>query len=217
MSLKYLAGFLPLLLLSVSAWRFSQHDPAALPGQAAAALTAPAPPVAAAPLEAVVTESYQPFSMADTFVVPAGPKGLEFSPVAKALEGKKVRISGRMVRHAHDDAAIFLLTTFPLALNMVENGLADDLPQNAVHVILPVLPGMAPDWVRQPLVVYGTLSLGPRQELDGRISEVRLAADYVTAADGRTVIEPRRSIMLQPARLSAGKVKLQTLSAQKPE
>jgi hypothetical protein len=210
MKFKFLAGLFPVLLLAVSAWRFSQPQ-----------ATSPAPAVAAVPASPRLTDDqvsgYTPFDIGQTFTLPAGPKGMEFSPVAKALEGKKVRISGRMVRHAHDDAAVFLLTTFPLTLNMVENGLADDLPQNAVHVILPVLPGMAPDWVRQPLVVYGTLSLGPRQELDGRISEVRLAADFITAADGRTIIEPRRSIMLQPARLSAGKVKLQTLSAQKTE
>ena len=122
-----------------------------------------------------------------------------------------------MVRHAHDDAAVFLMTPQPMTLNMQEYGLADDLPPNAVHVILPVLPGMAPDWVRQPIVVHGRLELGSRTELDSRVSHIRLYAEQITAADGRTIIEPRRSVLLQPARLKAGKVSLNTLSATSAE
>jgi hypothetical protein len=120
-----------------------------------------------------------------------------------------------MVRQANDDPALFLLTPQPMTLNMAEFGLADDLPPQAVHVVLPVLPGQAPDWVRQPLVLYGRLELGSRQEKDGRISQTRLFADHLTAADGRTLIEPRRSVMLQPARVKSGK--LTPLSASAPE
>ena len=72
---------------------------------------------------------------------------------------------------------------------------------------------MAPDWVRQPLTVYGRLELGPREERDGRISQIRLYADHVTAADGQTLLEPRRPLILQPARLRPGKSMLPTLSA----
>lgn len=209
MSLKFIAGLLPLMLLSLSAWRFSQP----VAGEAAAGAAVAGPGL----LEAGVAEAYVPFDMERTFVLPAGPKGLEYGEEARRLAGCRVRISGSMVRHPHEDAAIFLLTSRPMVLNMQEYGLADDLPANAVHVILPVKPGMAPDWVREPLVVYGRLELGSREELDGRISQVRLIAEHVTAADGRTVIEPRRSVLRQAARVKAGKVQLQTLSALQPE
>jgi hypothetical protein len=216
MNSKLLIALIPLLLLSLSAWRFSLPDlPAGAPPHAGgASASAPAP---AAVLEYEVRESYAPFDMEHAFVRPAGPKGLEYRAETRHLEGKKVRVAGSMVRHLHDDAAVFLLTSQPMTLNMQEYGLADDLPPHAVHVILPVLPGMAPDWVRQPLVVYGTLELGSRTELDGRISHLRLAADHITAADGRTLIEPRRSILLQPSRIQSGKVKLETLSARSVE
>ena len=206
MKSKFLVGLIPVLLLAVSAWRFSRPFPAdPLPGGA------PATPAFEG------RHAYAPFDLERLFVLPAGPKGLEYSKEARLLEGKNVRIAGSMVRHAHDDAAVFLMTPQPMTLNMQEYGLADDLPPYAVHVILPVLPGMAPDWVRQPIVVHGKLELGSRTELDGRISHIRRLAEQITAADGGTLIEPRRSVLLQPARIKAGKVSLNTLSATSAE
>lgn len=212
MSLKFLAGFLPVSLLSASVWHFSKPLPQAPVADASISRSAPA-----VVLEDPVREAYAPFEMTQAFVLPAGPKGLEYSAAARALEGRKVRIAGSMVRHLHDDPAVFLLTPQAMALNMAEYGLADDLPPQAVHVILDVLPGKAPEWVRRPLVIYGRLELGPREEADGRISQFRLFADHVTAADGLTVIEPRVPILTQPARVAAGRARPPILSAHTPE
>ncbi|MDB6069424.1 MAG: hypothetical protein JWL81_595 [Verrucomicrobiales bacterium] len=205
MNLKILAGLLPLLLLSVSVWLMSKPDSQGAPSNDGTPAT-PTAEVGPSALESKIVEAYNAFDFGKIFVLPAGPKGLEYSAVARGFDGKKVRLAGSMVRHLHEDASLFILADQPMSLNVAEYGLADSLPPNAVHVILPVLPGMAPDWVRQPMVIYGTLELGPREEKDGRISQVRLHADHITAADGRTVIEPRRSILLQPARLRSGKL-----------
>ena len=213
MSLKFLAGLLPLLLLSVSVWQFSKPVSPELPPAASPGVSGTAAPV----LEPAVTEAYTLFNTGLAFVLPAGPKGLEYSAETRSLDGKKVRLTGSMVRHPHEDTSVFLLTEHPVVLNVAEYGLADSLPPNAVHVFLPVLPGMAPDWVRQPLMIYGRLELGTREEKDGRISQIRLYADHITAADGRTVIEPRRSVLLQPARVRSGRLQPHTLSALKPE
>lgn len=213
MSLKILAGLFPVLMLSVSMWLLFKPDSqgASQGAQVPAAETTPAK------LDSAAQESYAAFAFGKVFVTPAGPKGLEYSPEARALDGKKVRLAGSMVRHLHEDAAVFILTDQPMTLNVAEYGLADSLPPNAVHVILPILPGMAPDWVRQPLVVYGTLDLGPREEKDGRISQIRLHADHITAADGLTLIEPRRSVLLQPARLRSGTLKPSSLPTSNPD
>ena len=210
MSLKFLAGLVPVLLLSASVWHFSKPE-TGMPSPALAG------PEVHAALEAATINQYAPFDLGQTFVLPAGPKGLEYSAEARHLDGSNVRLSGYMVRHFHDDAAVFLLIGQPVVLNVAEYGLADSLPPNAVHVLMPILPGMAPDWVRQPLVIYGRLKLGTREEMDGRISQIRLYAEPVTAADGITVIEPRRSVLLQPARIRSGKLKPPTLSALDPE
>lgn len=210
MSWKFLAGFLPALLLSVGAWHFSKMETVELPVSAAG-------PPAPATLEAAVRAAYTPFDIGHTYVLPAGPKGLEYSALARSLDGQKVSLTGSMVRHLHEDPSVFLLAEQPMVLNVPEFGLADSLPPNAVHVLMPVLPGMAPDWVRQPLVIYGRLELGTREERDGRISQVRLYADHVTAADGSMLIEPRRSVLLQPARVRSGKLKPPALSARTPQ
>ncbi len=146
---------------------------------------------------------YAAFEFGKVFKRPAGPKGLEYTEEARVLDGKKVRMSGYMVRHWHEDASVFLFTEHPMVLNVAEYGLADDLPPDAVHVIQEVLPGRAPDWVRQELVVMGRLELGPRQEQDGRVSQVRLHAERITAADGRSVVEVRRPAALQRMRVNA--------------
>jgi hypothetical protein len=146
--------------------------------------------------------SYVPLELEEIYVKPAGPKGLELTAATQKLHGVKVRTSGQMVRHLHDDPRMFLMHPTPLTLIMSEFGLADDLPPSALHVILPDRPGWAPVWTPRPLEVYGTLELGPRQELDGRISHFRLIADHVMDAEAGTIPDLMKPIGLQPSRLT---------------
>lgn len=194
MLLKSLTGILPLLMLAGMAWWLR-----GVPREVAEVKEVPK---MIGEEEAV---GYAAFEFGKVFKRPAGPKGLEYTAEARELDGKRVRMTGYMVRHWHEDASVFLFTEHPMVLNVAEYGLADDLPPDAVHVIQEVLPGRAPDWVRQQLVVYGRLELGPRQEQDGRVSQVRLHAERVTAADGRTVVEVRRPAALQRMRVNAVK------------
>ncbi len=211
MSVKYLSGLIPLLLLCGSLWWLPWQDRKGSPDKETPSSAPPAPAPAAALTEAVAAP-YQPISFGEIFVTPAGPEGLEYTAKARRLAGQKVRLQGYMVRHAHEDAAVFLFSAEPKTLIMEEFGLADDLPPYAAHVILPLQQGMAPDWVRGALEVFGTLEIGPRAELDSRISYVRIQADHLTPAGRLDLIEPRRSIMLQPARLKSGKVSPGSLS-----
>jgi hypothetical protein len=194
MLLKSLTGILPLLMLAGMAWWLR-----GVPREVAEVKEVPK---MIGEEEAV---GYAAFEFGKVFKRPAGPKGLEYTAEARELDGKRVRMTGYMVRHWHEDASVFLFAEHPMVLNVAEYGLADDLPPDAVHVIQEVLPGRAPDWVRQQLVVYGRLELGPRQEQDGRVSQVRLHAERVTAADGRTVVEVRRPAALQRMRVNAVK------------
>jgi hypothetical protein len=194
MLLKSLTGILPLLMLAGMAWWLR-----GVPREAAEVKEVPKM------IGAEEAVGYAAFDFGKVFKRPAGPKGLEYTAEARELDGKRVRLTGYMVRHWHDDASVFLFAEHPMVLNVAEYGLADDLPPDAVHVIQEVLPGRAPDWVRQQLVVYGRLELGPRQEQDGRVSQVRLHAERVTAADGRTVVEVRRPAALQRMRVNAVK------------
>ncbi len=108
---------------------------------------------------------------------PVGPRGLELCANLKALDGHRVRILGYMVRQGQPSPWKLLLAPSPLTTHEREYGLAEDLPPQLVHVttdrstppIVPFTPG--------PLLLTGTLSVGNRDEADGRVSLVRLQLD----------------------------------------
>lgn len=145
---------------------------------------------------------YTPIAMEEIFNFPAGPRGLEYSAKAKSLDGTKVSVRGHMVRHAHADPQVFLFAPTRLVLFQAENGTADDLPPFALHVITEKAPtGQAARYLREELQLLGTLQLGPRQEIDGRISHARLLLDYAIAPGTHQEVPILSSLALQPERL----------------
>lgn len=144
--------------------------------------------------------SYAPLSFDEVFVTPAGPKGLEYTAKIKALDGKKIRVTGFMVRHADIDTSAFLLCATPRAYNEREEGLADSIPPHMFYVILPVRRQDAPAWRREKMTLYGTLELGSHQELSGRISHLRLRCEAVTDAQSGALLEVRKPIAFQSGR-----------------
>jgi hypothetical protein len=145
-------------------------------------------------------EGYAPLKFEEIYVTPAGPKELEYSSKANDLKGKKVRMDGFMVKHFNDDPQLFMFTAFPTSHNSAEYGLTDSLPVSLVHVVMKVRPGDAPIWTPRRLTVAGTLELGSRQEMDGRVSHVRILCDQVADSKARTSIELRKPLALQKDR-----------------
>jgi len=111
------------------------------------------------------------------FKLPIGPRGLEATEKLLALAGKRIRIVGYMVRQDPPARGYFVLSPLPASIGDEDDGLADDLPASVafVHIgdhplqALPFRPGL--------LRLTGTLSLGSREESDGRVSSVRLQLD----------------------------------------
>ena len=122
---------------------------------------------------------------------PVGSRGLEYTEKCKSLDGKKVRILGYMVRQSQPLPATLLLSPIPLQLHEDEYGFAEDLPATIVHVFLSqdtsenvlYTPGM--------LLLTGTLTIGTREEPDGRISSVRLALDPATSKQSKAAVDLR--------------------------
>ncbi len=166
------------------------------------AVTAPSP--APTPSLSDLADEYALLPFEDLYQLPAGPKGLEFTAMTQSLKGRKVRMDGFMVRHFHEDAAVFLFTGVPAAHNQAEYILADSLPTSLVHVVLPEIAGRAPSWRPQRITVFGTLELGSRQEIDGRLSHVRLIAEHVGDSQTQEPLELRRPIALQRDRMASG-------------
>jgi len=148
-----------------------------------------------------VLNSYAALSFDEVFVMPAGPKGLEFTKKCQNLKGGKVRMDGYMVRHYNDNPAIFLFAGVPAIHNQAEYILADSLPTSLVHVVMDVRPGDAPVWKPQRITVMGRLELGPRQEIDGRVSHIRLFCDQVADSKTMALLKLPKPLALQRDRM----------------
>jgi hypothetical protein len=147
--------------------------------QANAAAAQSATVSSAPPLPAGVVE----LKFKDFFRMPVGPRGLEMTPKLLALDGKRVRILGYMAHQEDPSKGFFILTPLPVNVAEKEDGMADDLPPATLFVHLaPAQAGVAPPYQHGLLIVTGTLSVGNREEADGRISMVCLQLDVPTDA-----------------------------------
>ena len=112
----------------------------------------------------------------DFFVLPLGEGEPKLTPLLHGLDGKRVRIVGYMARQEAPSPGAFLLTPMPMTLAAA----ADDLPAATLFVHLPpALEAQTATHAAGLIALTGTLSVGNRQETDGRISLVRLQLDLV--------------------------------------
>lgn len=135
----------------------------------------------------------------DIFKSPVGEKGLEFSEKAKVLAGKKVRILGHMVQQSSPTPWKILLSPKAITVCEREYGLCDDLPPSVVHVLLPKGPNPVAQFTPGLLLLTGTLSIGNRDESDGRVSSVRLQLDPPPIKDHAVSVK-------HPAPVTSGRV-----------
>ncbi len=131
------------------------------------------------------------------FRFPAGPAGLEYTEPALTLAGKKVRITGYMVRQAQPIPWAFILSPVPQSLHEREYGLCDDLPMTAIHVFVPRNSQPMVPHLNGPVTVTGVLELGGHEEADGRVSTARIrvlgsVADGIVPVDARANMAVRR-------------------------
>jgi hypothetical protein len=115
----------------------------------------------------------------EVFKLPVGPKGLEPTEKLVALDGRRVRIVGYMVRQSRAPKGIFLLAPLPVSLGDEDEGLADDLPPATLGIELgakshdlavPMLPGL--------LQFTGTLHVGMRVDpATGRATPAQLVLE----------------------------------------
>ncbi len=114
----------------------------------------------------------------DFFAMPFGPRGREITAKLRALDGKRVRLSGYMARQQGPHRGYFTLTPVPLNVAEAFDALADDLAPATLFMHLP--PGQANDVASHKphlLVVTGTLGVGHQEEADRGNSIVRLQLD----------------------------------------
>jgi len=114
----------------------------------------------------------------DIFKTPVGDKGLEPSATLLALDGKRVRMIGYMVRQPSAPKGAFLLSPLPVEISDEDEPLADDLPPSVVAVEvggaankpIPLLPGL--------IQITGVLHVGAKTDAaSSRVSSVQIALD----------------------------------------
>jgi hypothetical protein len=114
----------------------------------------------------------------DIFKMPVGDKGLEPSATLLALDGKRVRIVGYMVRQQPAPQGMFLLSPLPVEISDEDEPLADDLPPSVIAVevggaadkSIPLLSGL--------IQITGVLHIGVKTDAaSGRVSSAQIALD----------------------------------------
>jgi hypothetical protein len=106
--------------------------------------------------------------------MPVGSRGLEPSSRLIDLDKKLVRIRGYMAHQELPTPGVFILAPLPVELGDADDSLSDDLPPAVVFVHFD---GPAQSKAAGLLQITGTLSVGPRDEADGHVSQVRAYLD----------------------------------------
>ena len=125
------------------------------------------------PLPAGVKE----LKFTDFFVQPVGDRGLELTDTLRKMEGQRVRILGYMAQQEQPVPGMFLFNAIPVRLNEEHYGLAEDLPGATLFVHMPKDREKVVSHTPGLMLLTGVLSIGNREEADGRISTVRLALE----------------------------------------
>jgi len=111
------------------------------------------------------------------FASPVGPRGLEFTKKLKELDGQKVRILGYMVRQMDPWTNAFLLAPLPIQLHECEYAQSDDLPATTLYVRMPGRQSEPVPFTPGPMLLTGTLHVGPVGIENERRSWVQLDLD----------------------------------------
>jgi hypothetical protein len=138
------------------------------------------------------------------FQRPVGPQGLEITAAVAALDGKRVRLLGYMVKQANPSPWKILLSPIPVVTREREYNQAEDLPPNVVHVFLPRDPSPIRPHTPGLFLLTGRFEVGNRAEADGRVSMFRLFLDPPRAAAPAGKSESATAVG-QPAAVAGGR------------
>jgi hypothetical protein len=111
----------------------------------------------------------------DFFQLPVGSEGLVLNDRLLQAQGRQVQLNGYMVQQEKVAPGQFFLAQHPVLMSQHADGEADDLPPATVLVELALeqkdsfvayTPGL--------IVIVGELDVGRKEDIDGRVSWVRL-------------------------------------------
>jgi hypothetical protein len=109
------------------------------------------------------------------FFAPAGDEGLVYSDRIKELRGKRVRLTGFMVREPERHRGFFLLARRPAHAQGGACAPVDFAPDVVyVHAAGPNFAASVIPYIPGRLILTGRVEIGPQREENGRNSSIRL-------------------------------------------
>jgi len=125
----------------------------------------------------IQSETSQGMTFQEFFKSPIGPRGMEFTPKALALQGQLVSLSGFMVKTDLLRQGRFFLAPKALEVNEADDGPANDLPVHTVLVKLdPSQASLVLAHQEGVMRVEGKLDIGREENNLGEVSWIRLLA-----------------------------------------
>lgn len=125
-----------------------------------------------------LTNGATDLKFSELFKMPVGPRGMESSAKLLSLDNKPVRIVGYMAKQETPTPGLFIMTPLPVNMGDEDDKFADDMPANSIFVHLDN-PDTLVMYTPGLISLTGILSLGNVQEVDGRISYVRVHLDPI--------------------------------------
>lgn len=119
-------------------------------------------------------EGVAEFSLSELLVPAKNVTGVDYSPRARQLDGKMVRVNGYMVSQSTPIPWVILLSPVPQSAHEREFFLCDDLPVSTIHVFLPKNSQPLFPFHPEMMAITGRLELGGRSEADERTSLARV-------------------------------------------
>ncbi len=136
----------------------------------------------AAPSVRSASPKAEPLAFGEFFV--PSPRELRPSPRLQALDGRRVRLTGFVVKMEDPPRGAFYLAPRPIECDESGAG-TGDLPPEAVRVVVRSRPGEVVPWIPRPVEVTGVLELGPQSDEEGRVSSIRIVLDRGGPKPGR--------------------------------
>jgi hypothetical protein len=111
----------------------------------------------------------------DFYQQPQGPRGPQITDTLRRADGQTVRLIGFMVQQEVPQPGRFMLSPRPVQMSEHADGDADDLPLALATVYLdPEQQDWVVPYTRGLIALTGKLEVGRFEEVDGRVSWVRL-------------------------------------------
>ena len=155
-------------IASLSLWALLSLSPSFAQEQKTAPTRLPLP---------IQTETSKVVTFQEFFKSPIGPKGMEFTPKALALQGQRVSLSGFMVKTDLLRQGRFFLAPKALEVNEADDGPANDLPVHTVLVKLdPSQASLILAHQEGVMRIEGKLDIGREENNLGEVSWIRLLA-----------------------------------------